>query len=72
MSADSSTPFDADELMDAAWVCKRLGISRRSLYRMLLEHPPALSYLRVGPKGRRYKFRRGAIEAYISRREVKN
>jgi hypothetical protein len=61
----------SDELMSSSWVRVRLGISQKSLDRMCRQTPPPISFIKVGPAGKIKKFRRGAVEAYIDRHEIR-
>jgi len=57
-----------DKLLTPAEVCQFLNISTKTLDRMRLERPPAISFVRVR---RGYRYRRGAVEAFVARHEVK-
>ena len=60
-----------DDLLSPAFVCSILGISRKTLYRMNRLTPPAIPIVRIGPTGKTFKYRRGAVEYYVSSHEIK-
>jgi excisionase family DNA binding protein len=60
--------LNPDKLLTPAEVCQFLNISTKTLERMRLQHPPAISYVRVR---RGFRYRRGAVEAYVNHNEVK-
>ncbi len=57
-----------DRLLTPAEVCQILNISKKTLDRMRLQRPPAISYVRV--RGG-FRYRRAAVDAYVCRNEVK-
>jgi hypothetical protein len=61
-------PESTDVLLTPADVCLRLRISRKTLQRMNHGCPPAISYVKT--RGG-YRYRRAALEFYISQHEVK-
>jgi hypothetical protein len=60
-----------DDLVSPTFVCRNLGISRKTLYRMNCQNPPAIPYLRVGSKSGQIKYRWSAVKFYIDTHEIK-
>jgi excisionase family DNA binding protein len=67
-SESTSVFHNPDRLLSPQEVCELLNISTKTLERMRLERPPAISYVRVR---RGFRYRRGAVDAYVSRNEVR-
>ena len=65
VTATSSNP---DRLLTPAEVCLLLSISKKTLDRLRLQKPPALSYIKL--RGG-FRYRRAAVDFYINRNEVK-
>jgi hypothetical protein len=64
-------PSNADDLVTPAYVCERLKISRKTLYRMNRQNPPVLPIIRTGPNGRTIRYRNSSFQYYLATREVK-
>jgi excisionase family DNA binding protein len=59
----------SDQQLTPRQVCSLLGISQKTLQRMLRQKPPAISYVRLS--ARLFRFRRAAVEAFIAQRTIK-
>jgi excisionase family DNA binding protein len=62
-------PDGPDKLLRSVDVCQLLNISGKTLQRLIARKPPAITFIKAGP--RTFRFRRSAIDGYIAAHEIR-